>query len=237
MLADAHPPLLAVDPSPLSFYRRWITARYTMVVWCHLGLILVYAMRVNLSVAAEKMQDQFGWSDSTKGFVLSSFFIGYAIGQIPGGFIATRFGGKWVFGLGVFATAILSLFLPLAACGNLLCPPSTTTSRLVAIDVLRVLMGLCESVTYPALYSLLSRWTPAEERSRMVAWTMCGAQACTWPCPQPNQTQPHPLLRVTRFDTIYTITTTTPSQVGTAITFPISGWIASLHSSGLISSK
>jgi len=55
-------------------------------------------MRVNLSVAAEKMQVQFGWSDPEKGFVLSSFFIGYMLGQLPGGWIATRYGGKWVFG-------------------------------------------------------------------------------------------------------------------------------------------
>lgn len=44
--------------------------RYVIVAWLHAGLVLVYAMRVNLSVAIEKMQQQFGWSDATKGFVL-----------------------------------------------------------------------------------------------------------------------------------------------------------------------
>lgn len=169
-----------LDASAAQFHPWYhIPARYVLVIWGHLGLILVYAMRVNLSIAAEKMQDQFGWTNATKGFVLSAFFIGYALGQIPGGWIATRYGGKWVFGIGVLATAVLTLLLPLASCGTALCPPHIKHSNLVALDVLRVLMGFFESVTYPALYSLFCKWAPASERSRMVSWTSCGAQVGT----------------------------------------------------------
>jgi MFS family permease len=184
--------------------------RYVIVAWLHAGLVLVYAMRVNLSVAIEKMQQQFGWSDATKGFVLSAFFIGYFVGQMPGGYLATRFGGKWVFGLGVLATAIFTLLLPFSTCGSLLCALNTTNttmaaamadehsqvhqrSYLVVLGAVRVLMGVFESVTFPAVYALLSSWTPPDERSRMVSFTLVGA------------------------------------QVGTAMAFPISGYLASLH--------
>lgn len=196
---------------------RWPPSRYVFVFWAHLGLALVYAMRVNLSVAAEKMQDQFGWSDATKGFVLSAFFIGYLIGQVPGGWIATTFGGKWVFGIGVLATAILTLLLPLSSCGTFLCQlpsnstnTSSSTSAATAVDApqqqaylpalitVRILMGIFESVTYPALYELFSKWAPPAERSRIVAWTNAGG------------------------------------QVGTAIAFPVSGWLVSMtvHTEG-----
>ena len=38
--------------------------------------------------------------------------------QIPGGWLAERIGGKWVFGVGVAVSSLLSLFIPLAAFTN-----------------------------------------------------------------------------------------------------------------------
>ena len=49
------------------------------------------------------------------GWVLSSFFYGYIITQIPGGYLAGRFGGRYVFGIGISMTAVLTLLTPLAA--------------------------------------------------------------------------------------------------------------------------
>lgn len=49
------------------------------------------------------------------GWVLSSFFFGYIIMQIPGGFLAGVIGGRIVFGVGIVMTAILTLLTPLAA--------------------------------------------------------------------------------------------------------------------------
>ena len=46
------------------------------------------------------------------GLVLGSFFYGYLLTQIPGGWIATRFGGKHVFGTGVLVTSLLTLVTP-----------------------------------------------------------------------------------------------------------------------------
>jgi MFS family permease len=201
---DEAAPTSAPRPAPSS-------ARYTFVVMCNLGLALVYAMRCNLSVAAQSMQDQFGWSEPTKGWVLSAFFVGYFFGQVPGGWLATRYGGKWVFGVGVLVTAVLTLALPVATCGTLLCPLNTTnatnasslaswtepahaheSSNLTALVLVRILMGLCEGTTFPALYALFAKWVPPAERSRMVAWTLVGC------------------------------------QLGTIVAFPVSGWIASI---------
>ena len=53
------------------------------------------------------------------GWVLASFFYGYFFTQIPGGWIATRFGGKHVFGIGVLVTSVLTLITPQMADINL----------------------------------------------------------------------------------------------------------------------
>ena len=57
----------------------------------------------------------FEWTQTEQSWILSSFFYGYAASQIPAGFIAGRYGGKWVFGLGNLLTAILTLLTPWAA--------------------------------------------------------------------------------------------------------------------------
>ena len=49
------------------------------------------------------------------GWVLGAFFYGYLITQIPGGWLAERYGGKMVFGIGIVMTSVLTLFTPLAA--------------------------------------------------------------------------------------------------------------------------
>ena len=37
-------------------------------------------------------------------------------------------------------------------------------------------MGLCEGVTFPAVTSMMARWAPASERSRMTFLVMAGGQ-------------------------------------------------------------
>ena len=49
------------------------------------------------------------------GWILSSFFFGYIITQIPGGWLAARIGGRWIFGIGLVMTAVLTLLTPVAA--------------------------------------------------------------------------------------------------------------------------
>ena len=52
------------------------------------------------------------------GWILAAFFYGYILTQIPGGWLAERVGGKWVFGVGVFMTSVFTLLTPLAAFFN-----------------------------------------------------------------------------------------------------------------------
>ena len=67
------------------------------------------------------------------GWLLAAFFYGYALMHIPGGWLATRFGGKYVFGIGIVMTAVLTLLTPLAA-----------QVSVWALVVLRVAEGLFE---------------------------------------------------------------------------------------------
>lgn len=64
---------------------------------------------------APKQNAEFDWSEKLQGHILGAFYYGYAIAHIPGGILAQRYGGKHVFGFGIFLTGVLTLLTPFAA--------------------------------------------------------------------------------------------------------------------------
>jgi hypothetical protein len=128
--------------NPLSYF---LPRRYGIATLAFLGFCNVYSLRVNLSVAIvamtpdemkpERIAD-FDWDRKLQGLLLSSFFYGYIVTQIPGGWLASRFGGKKVFGYGILVSSILCLITPLA----------TSYGGAPALMVVRILQGLAEVI-------------------------------------------------------------------------------------------
>ncbi len=128
------------------------------------GFVIVYALRVCLSVTVVIMANEFDWDEKRQGIVLSSFFFGYLALQIPGGNLAERRGGRFVFGLGVLFTCVFTLLTPIAA-----------KLDFYALIVVRIMTGLGEGVTFPAMHAMLSHWAPKDERSRLGCVVYTGA--------------------------------------------------------------
>lgn len=118
-------------------------------------------------------EGEFPWSPWTQGVVLGAFFYGYAATQMPGGWLAGHVGGKWPFGLGLLGTALGSLVTPAAArVAHSSSSPDAGAAALVAV---RVLEGLGEGVTYPAMFSMVAEWAPPHERGSLLAVAYVGA--------------------------------------------------------------
>ncbi|KAK2511521.1 hypothetical protein Q9966_016617 [Columba livia] len=81
---------------------------------------------------------QFNWDPETVGLIHGSFFWGYIVTQIPGGFIAQRFAANRVFGVAIVSTSVLNMLLPTAARTHVGC-----------VIGVRVLQGLVEVRTRP----------------------------------------------------------------------------------------
>eukprot|EP01065_Artemidia_motanka_P004976 TRINITY_DN12366_c0_g2_i4.p1 TRINITY_DN12366_c0_g2~~TRINITY_DN12366_c0_g2_i4.p1 ORF type:complete len:569 (+),score=156.48 TRINITY_DN12366_c0_g2_i4:64-1770(+) len=92
-----------------------------------------------------------------KGIILSSFYVGYLVLQVPGGFLAGRYGGKNVLAVAVAAWTV----------GTLLTYPAYLLGP-AAVVASRVLVGIAESVNYPCQCVLVSKWVPRNEVTR--AW-------------------------------------------------------------------
>lgn len=55
---------------------------------------------------------RFHWTQKQQGWILSSFFVGYVVANIPGGLLAEKYGGKWVLSIGTLLSAIGSITTP-----------------------------------------------------------------------------------------------------------------------------
>jgi ACS family sodium-dependent inorganic phosphate cotransporter len=139
---------------------RW-ARRHTVGGLTFLACLLGYTDRVNISVAAVAMQDELHWTQTQKGLVLSSFFIGDMLFMFASGWLANRFGGKRVLGVAVLTWSACTLLTPAAA--------ATSLPTLVAV---RIAMGIGEAGMFPACYELYGRWVPATETTRAVARLM-----------------------------------------------------------------
>uniref|UniRef100_A0A8C6L641 Sialin n=1 Tax=Nothobranchius furzeri TaxID=105023 RepID=A0A8C6L641_NOTFU len=174
------------------------SSRYGLALLSSYGFFVVYSLRVNLSVAMVEMLNSthqssanhsgtvcpihydpsqpkhnntasvYNWNTKTQGWILGSFFYGYILTQIPGGYLAGRFGPKWLMGFGILLTVIFTLLTPVAA--------DLGSGYLIAV---RVMEGIGEGVTFPAMYTMWAAWAPPLERSRLLTISYIGAQLGT----------------------------------------------------------
>lgn len=110
-----------------------------------------------MSVAIIPMAQEFGWSPGTAGLVQSSFFYGYMLVQLPGGYLASRFSGRRVLPAGVAMWSAATAAVPLLA------------STLPGLCLSRALVGLGEGVAPSAVNDMVARVVPQSERSRSIS--------------------------------------------------------------------
>lgn len=58
--------------------------------------------------------DRYHWSQTLQGIILSSYFIGCIVSQIPGGILVQKMGAKWIYSTIIFSSAITIALIPLA---------------------------------------------------------------------------------------------------------------------------
>jgi len=61
---------------------------------------------------------EFLWDTETQSYILSSFFYGYVITQIPFGMLSKKYGSKYFLGVGMLINSLFGLLVPIAAYGG-----------------------------------------------------------------------------------------------------------------------
>ena len=126
-----------------------------------LSVLINYIDRSNLSIAAPLIKDELRISASQLGILLSAFFWTYALMQIPAGWLVDRFDVKWVFATGFFvwsaATAVTGLL-----------------HGFMALLIVRVILGLGESVAFPSYGKILGGYFKEHRRGFANSMLMAG---------------------------------------------------------------
>jgi len=130
--------------------------RWLLVAWMFAISATAYLDRVNISIAGPILQKEFGLSNTQLGYVFSSFVIGYALFQVPGGRLVDRYGPRRTL---LFATIWWAVFTSITAI-----VPSGMGSALLVLLSVRLALGLGEAVVYPSSNRLVSKWIPTTER-------------------------------------------------------------------------
>jgi ACS family glucarate transporter-like MFS transporter len=117
---------------------------------------IAYLDRVNMSIAGSAIQKEFGLDNIRLGWVFSSFVLGYALFQAPGGRLADRFGPRKILAI---ATVWWAVFTSLVAM-----VPAGIPGVLAVLLTARFLLGVGEAMVFPASNRLVAGWIPSQER-------------------------------------------------------------------------
>ncbi|KIY99056.1 hypothetical protein MNEG_8907 [Monoraphidium neglectum] len=133
---------------PWSVFRR-LAPRYQIVVACFLATFVAYVERVGFSIAFTEIAKSAGAGEALKGAVLSAFYWGYGVSQIPGGWAAQIYGGRIMLVISFALWSIASVLTPGSLAGG--------TRGVVAA---RVCVGVAQGLLIPAVHTVLSQPSP-----------------------------------------------------------------------------
>jgi ACS family D-galactonate transporter-like MFS transporter len=138
--------------------------RWRLVGLLSLSVFINYLDRGNLSVAAPMLGRELALSPAQLGLLFSAFFWTYSLCQIPAGWLVDRISVTRVYAAAYLIWSVATLLTGFA-------------HSITALLMVRLLLGLGESVAYPACSQILVRNFAEQERGRANSLIDIGAKA------------------------------------------------------------
>jgi len=138
------PPLLTETPTK----GRWVILFLLAMMY-----LICYMDRSNFSVAAPEISKSFGLDKTAMGFLLGIFTWGYALGQVPAGWMGDRFGPRKVLTI-IMVWRAIAITLTGAAVG------------MASLVTARAFLGLGEAGAFPVASRGMQVWFKKSERGR-----------------------------------------------------------------------
>jgi MFS family permease len=132
-----------------------------IVVLLTLAAFINYVDRGNLATAAPLIRDQLSLSHTQLGVLLAAFFWSYAPAQLPAGWLAERLDPRRVLAAGLALWGAATALTGIA-------------TDFILLLVLRLMLGLGESVMYPASFKILAVEASEGQRGRVNGWLASG---------------------------------------------------------------
>ncbi|HEX6505708.1 MAG TPA: MFS transporter [Terriglobales bacterium] len=144
---------------------RWIVMSIVMAIMAVTAL-----NRLNLSIAGKYIEEEFSFDTIGMGLIFSAFLWGYALFQIPWGYICDRIGPR--------RTLTASILCFAVGAGAMVVVPRlaalTGISALAAFRLVRFLTGVGEAAVSSNVTRVIASWTALKERGFASGLQVCG---------------------------------------------------------------
>jgi MFS family permease len=141
-----------------------VRRRWWIVVLLFFAGLINYFDRTIVSVALPAIADELHLGPERMGVLLSAFFWSYALMQVPIGWLSDRYNLRWLYA-GCFAL------------WSVTCGLTGFAASLSVLLVLRVFLGIGESIYLPGGMKLVSVLFPPKDRGLASGLTNCGTRA------------------------------------------------------------
>src|SRR4051812_45715832 len=122
-----------------------------LIILLGAAVFLNYVDRGAIGIAAPRMKDELGLSDEVYGLAFSAFFWIYAPVQLFAGWLCDRFSVYRLMALGILLWAASTLLMGFVG-------------GFVGLLVLRIMLGIGESISFPGSSKIIARHLPPERR-------------------------------------------------------------------------
>ncbi|HOO99900.1 MAG TPA: MFS transporter [Bacteroidales bacterium] len=125
--------------------------RYILILLLFFHTVNTYMDRICISAASGDIQADLGISSQMMGYIFGIFALGYALFQIPAGWVADKYGPKRAL---TWIVTSWSTFTAL----------SGAAWNAISMLIIRFLFGVGEAGAFPGATKAFYRWIPARER-------------------------------------------------------------------------
>ena len=140
---------------------RPTNVRYWMLALVFFNVVINYLDRTNIAVAGPALAKDLNLSTVQMGMIFSAFGWTYALLQIPGGFVADRFGPRVLYAFCLVTWSLATVLQGFAR-------------GFASLFALRLATGTFEAPSYPINNRIVTSWFPDSERASAIAIYVSG---------------------------------------------------------------
>lgn len=130
--------------------------RWVIMGLAFLATIINYLDRSALAYAITPIEETFGLTNADFGMMAAAFGIGYLVMTVGGGILVDRYGARKIW-------SIFAIFWSLACAGI------GFAAGFASLFFMRLLLGVTEGPSFPAMTRVAADWLPMKERGRAFA--------------------------------------------------------------------
>ncbi|HEV8608399.1 MAG TPA: MFS transporter [Tepidisphaeraceae bacterium] len=150
MQPQAGPAVPDISYQPIT--QRPTRKRYMVMIFIGTLAFLTYFDRVCIAWAGEYLTRDLHLTDQQMGLILGVFWFAYALFEIPGGWLADRYGARKALTRIVLAWSVFTAL-------------SGAATGFYSLFLYRFMFGVGEAGAFPAMAKVQSRWLPVQSRA------------------------------------------------------------------------